>query len=181
MESIPHQSFSATPLPADASSFAERAWEIFHYQAASNPVYREFLGHLKVNPKAVRDHSQIPFLPLELYKQSNVVTGTLPVQRIFRSSGTTESVPAEHHVCDLSLYEESILEGFKLAYGDPDQFTFLALLPSYLERNDASLVYMVDFLMRSSADKPHGFFLNDLDNLHRVDRKSTRLNSSHRT
>lgn len=168
MKSPVHPSFSSTPLPEDESFFAGRALEVFRFQAASNPVYCEFVRHLKINPEDVREPSDIPFLPLELFKQSRVVSGTLPVQRIFRSSGTTESIPAEHHVCDLALYEESILKGFRLSYGDPDQFVFLALLPSYLERNDASLVYMVDFLMRSSSGKPHGFFLNDLDNLHRI-------------
>jgi hypothetical protein len=68
-------------------------------------------------------------------------------------------VPSKHYVADLSIYEESLLKSFTLEYGDPSQYTFLALLPSYLEREGSSLIYMVDRLMELSGKSANGFYL----------------------
>ena len=66
---------------------------------------------------------------------------------------------------DLRLYEKSFLEAFQKFYGDPEDYTFLALLPSYLERTGSSLIYMVDALIKRSEDKESGFYLNNLEEL----------------
>jgi phenylacetate-coenzyme A ligase PaaK-like adenylate-forming protein len=85
---------------------------------------------------------------------------------IFDSSGTTGSVPSRHFVAEVSLYEESFMRGFQHFYGKPDDYVFLALLPSYLERGNSSLVYMADKFIRLSRKEESGFFLNEFERLH---------------
>jgi hypothetical protein len=68
-------------------------------------------------------------------------------------------------VTDLKLYEESFEKGFEQFYGNIEDWTILALLPSYLERDTSSLVYMVDDLIKKSKNSNSGFFLNNLDEL----------------
>jgi hypothetical protein len=50
-------------------------------------------------------------------------------------------------------------------FGHPSQYRILALLPSYLERQHSSLVYMVEYLMKVSGHLDNAFFLNDFSAL----------------
>lgn len=61
-------------------------------------------------------------------------------------------------VKDLSLYQDSYRKGFEHFYGDIKEYTLLALLPSYAEREGSSLIYMVDDLM-AKAKPGSGYFL----------------------
>jgi hypothetical protein len=79
----------------------------------------------------------------------------------FSSSGTTATRTSRHAVADLHLYEESFRLGFLRAYGPIENYIVLALLPSYLEREGSSLVYMCDKLIKWSNDERSGFYLND--------------------
>ncbi|PZT99219.1 MAG: acyl transferase, partial [Chryseobacterium sp.] len=53
----------------------------------------------------------------------------------------------------------SIYKSFEKFIGKPEDFIFLGLLPSYLERQNSSLIYMVDYLMKKSAKPENGYFL----------------------
>src|SRR5690606_35972434 len=55
--------------------------------------------------------------------------------------------------------------GFRKFYGPPEDFVFLCLLPSYLERNNASLVYMAERLIQQSHYAESGFYLDDFKSL----------------
>jgi hypothetical protein len=57
------------------------------------------------------------------------------------------------------------LLGFEEKYGSIKNYIFLALLPSYLERNNASLVAMVANFMKESEQGFDGFYLNDFQGL----------------
>jgi len=141
------------------------ALEVFKYQFKNNKVYRSFCDLLYKHPSEVKTIDEIPFLPIAFFK-SHVITSTqkTPVQ-IFESSGTTGSVNSKHHVSDLSIYETSFKAGFKHFYGNIEDYTVLALLPSYLERNNSSLVYMVNDLIEQSKKPDSGFYLNNLNEL----------------
>jgi len=139
--------------------FEAAALDIFRFQAEHCPPYREYIGYLGVDPNAVNTIRQIPFLPVELYKSHRIYSADHPEETIFTSSATTGQVPARHYVADLSLYESSFTEGFRIFYGDPSQYAIFALLPSYLERSGSSLVYMADKLIK--AGEGGGFFLHD--------------------
>ncbi len=151
--------------PGDEDAFRRKALEVFRFQYSQNDVYREFSQHLGVDPGEVTRLSDIPFLPVELYKYRKVLSvATLP-EKVFASSGTSGSLPSRHHVAHLRLYERSLLEGFRLFYGPPEDYCVLALLPGYLERQDASLVYMARCLMDAGRHPDSGFYLDDLDGL----------------
>jgi len=149
----------------DEETFRATALEVFHFQSASLPVYRGYLEALRVNAKDVRAVAQIPFLPVDFFKSHSIISEGLKAERVFVSSGTTHSKPSRHPVADTSLYRESFMKGFSLFYGNPEELCILALLPSYLEREGSSLVYMMDHLSRKSKHPQSGFYLNNLEEL----------------
>ena len=146
-------------------SFETLALEIFHFQRENNPVYAEFLHALKVDPAAVRNITQIPFLPVRFFKSHEIRTTAFEPQSVFESSGTTGSINSRHFVKDLALYEESFTKGFEKFYGPVKNYCIIGLLPSYLERNNSSLVYMVDKWVRLSEHPQSGFYLSEFEQL----------------
>lgn len=158
---------SQYPDKINGDNFESIALELFHWQYAHNTIYRAFTDALHISPGLVQNMTDIPFLPISFFKNYRVVTGEAPDDALtFRSSTTTGTVPSSHVVPDPLLYEASLLRGFKEVYGDPAKYAFLGLLPSYLERQDASLVYMAKVLMRESGHPDNGFYLRDYDRLH---------------
>lgn len=148
------------------SQFSDLCLEIFRYQFSQNPIYRSWLTNLSVHPDQVKAIEDIPFLPIELFKRHSVLCGGSSAQDIvFTSSGTSGSVVSRHIVKDISLYQKSFTRGFERVYGQADDYCILALLPSYLERKDSSLVFMFDELIRQSRHPYSGFFLNDTADL----------------
>jgi phenylacetate-coenzyme A ligase PaaK-like adenylate-forming protein len=146
-------------------TFRAAALEVFRFQAASVPVYREYLAALKVDPSSLEEVEHIPFLPIEFFKTHTVLAEGRQAEEVFESSGTTGSDSSRHHVADASLYRESFLRSFFAFYGSPEDLCILALLPSYLERSNSSLVYMTDHLIRWSGHPESGFYLDNLDEL----------------
>jgi len=147
------------------TEFNKNALEIFRFQAAHNLVYKKFINLLNVNINAVNRIEQIPFLPIQFFKSHKIVSSPKEEQQIFLSSGTTGSIQSKHYVTDLSLYEDSFTKGFQQFYGAIEDYTVLALLPSYLEREGSSLIYMVNNFIQKSKNPKSGFYLNNLDEL----------------
>ena len=145
--------------------FQELALEVFQFQAAENFVYKAYLEHLGILPGSVKSLNEIPFLPVEFFKRHRVVTGDRDHEVIFESSGTTGESTSKHYVCDLELYQRSFTSTFQQFYGDPSGYCILALLPSYLERQHSSLVYMTNELISLSDHPGSGFYLNDFRGL----------------
>jgi hypothetical protein len=145
--------------------FQELALEVFQFQAAENPVYKAYLDHLGMLPGGVKTLDEIPFLPIEFFKKHKVVTGGHDHEMVFESSGTTDESTSKHYVCDLELYKRSFTSAFNLFNGDPSGYYILALLPSYLERQNSSLVFMVNELIRLSGHPDSGFYLDDFQGL----------------
>jgi len=150
-------------LPTD--DFEKKALEIFAYQSLQNPVYREYLSLLKIQPSQVRSISDIPFLPIELFKSHKIISGKNPAQITFTSSGTTGSVTSKHPVVDPAFYLEIARTGFASFYGSVEKYCVLALLPAYLERQGSSLVYMVQEFITKSRYQESGFYLDNLEAL----------------
>lgn len=146
-------------------NFEALALEVFRFQAENNPVYSGFLKALNIKPENITELTQIPFLPVRFFKSHEIKTTVFEPQAIFESSGTTGSVNSRHFVKDLSLYEESFTKGFEKAYGAVNQYCIIGLLPSYLERKNSSLVYMVDKLVHLSGHPQSGFYLNEYEQL----------------
>lgn len=145
--------------------FEQLAISIFHKQAIENPVFRDYLFYLGCEPSSVKEITEIPFLPIDLFKTKEVLLGGLKSEVIFTSSGTTGMQQSKHYVSDLNYYEESFRQAFSLFYGGVKNIAIVALLPSYLEREGSSLIYMVDDLLKQADPLDSGYFLHNHDDL----------------
>src|SRR6187549_3781272 len=147
------------------SGFRQLALEIFHFQYEANSVYRSYVNALGKTPSGVDEIEKIPFLPISFFKTDEIKAGKFNAEVIFKSSGTTQTISSQHQVKDVSIYTQSFTTTFKEAYGDMQEWCVLGLLPSYLEKGNSSLVYMVDDLIKQSRHPQSGFYLYDLEKL----------------
>jgi phenylacetate-coenzyme A ligase PaaK-like adenylate-forming protein len=141
--------------------FEKAALKVFRFQYENNLVYREFCDFLKTEVQKVKSLDQIPFLPIQFFKSHTIVSNENPIQETFTSSGTTGIMTSKHLVTDVSLYEESYRKGFSQFYGNIEDYVVLALLPSYLEREGSSLIYMVEDLIKMTNNPESGFYLHN--------------------
>ena len=146
-------------------NFDELALEIFRLQVQKNEIYGLFVKHLGINPESVCEISKIPFMPIGFFKNHKILTGNQTIQTVFESSGTTGQSTSRHLVSDLAFYRTIAQNIFEKAYGALSNFHVLALLPSYLERTNSSLVYMVQDFIEKSGSIHAGFFLNNTQEL----------------
>lgn len=147
---------------SNQAEFDLLAMKIFRFQFENNPVYQTYCQHLGKSPSNVSRIEEIPFLPIEFFKSHKVVSSNRNPQTIFESSGTTGSVTSKHYVHDISLYQQSYNKSFTTFYGQIESYCILALLPSYLEREGSSLLYMVNDFVTKSQHPSSGFYLYDL-------------------
>ena len=147
------------------TDFIKISLEIFQYQFQNNKVYQRFCELLKKTPKNVFTLTDIPFLPIEFFKSHQILSEDKPAEITFTSSGTTGSKTSKHLVTNLGIYEDSFTKTFEQFYGATEDLTILALLPSYLEREGSSLIYMAQHLIQKSKQKESGFYLHNLGEL----------------
>jgi phenylacetate-coenzyme A ligase PaaK-like adenylate-forming protein len=145
--------------------FEALALKVFKFQFENNPVYRSFCDLMYKHPSDVSSIKEIPFLPIQFFKSHQITSNSQPIEKTFTSSGTTGSSISKHYVTDISIYEKSFNKGFQQFYGNIQGYVILALLPSYLERDGSSLVYMVDSLIKQSGHLESGFYLNNISEL----------------
>ena len=146
------------------SDFGALALDVFAYQREANALYREYLmliGRAGLQPT---HWTQIPCLPIGLFRGHDVRSGTWTPETTFRSSGTSGAQTSEMPVRSLQAYRVACLRTFRASVGSPRDYTLLALLPGYLERGDSGLVAMVDELVRL-AGPGSGFYLDDHEGL----------------
>jgi len=146
-------------------SFEEKALAVFQFQYQEIQIYRAFCDHLGIDNRGINSLEKIPFLPIEFFKTHPIIPNHQAPEKVFASSGTTGQQTSQHYIAKLDLYNRSILNGFLGAKGKPEDYCILGLLPSYLERENASLVYMVDFLMKQSKHPKNDFYLDDFQKL----------------
>lgn len=145
--------------------FEKIALKVFRFQYENNTVYRDFCNFLNIEKGSVKSLKQIPFLPIQFFKSHEVLSSSDAIEETFTSSGTTGMITSKHLITDVSLYEESYRNAFSEFYGNIEDYAVLALLPSYLERNGSSLIYMVKDLIELSNNENSGFYLNNYDEL----------------
>jgi phenylacetate-coenzyme A ligase PaaK-like adenylate-forming protein len=155
--------FAASP-----EEFVSLAIELFQFQYTHNALYRQFCDSLHTLPATIKELHKIPFLPISFFKTHAVKTTEFEPEAVFESSGTTNAVNSKHFVKDISLYHKSFKQGFHHFYGTAKEKCILGLLPSYLERQNSSLVMMVDELIKAGNDPLSGFYLYDHEKLHRT-------------
>jgi hypothetical protein len=145
------------------NAFDSLATEVFQFQYQHNKVYAKWCDLLKGQQSTV--DRRPPFLPISFFKSHTITTTLFEPQQIFESSGTTQTINSQHLVKDITIYEQSFIKAFELFYGNINEWCIIGLLPSYLERNNSSLVMMVDALIKLSNHTDSGFYLNEFDKL----------------
>ncbi|MBN8575347.1 MAG: acyl transferase [Cytophagales bacterium] len=157
------KSFEEGLYGVNASTFPDIALSLFHFQAEANPVYRDYLSHLRIKPSDVGALHEIPFLPISFFKSHDIKTGQWLAETIFKSSGTTGQQTSSHAVKELSFYLRNSQRIFEQFYGPLFNYHILALLPSYLEREGSSLIAMMKQFIDKSGSPHSGFYLNNND------------------
>ncbi len=152
-------------LTVKETGFENLALEIFRFQYENNTIYQQYVNALQVPVETVQSLGQIPFLPIRFFKSHRVSTTLFDTPTIFESSGTTGSTNSRHFVKDVELYGDSFIQGFELFYGPVNEWCIIGLLPSYLERQNSSLVFMVNEFIRQSGNKNSGFYLDEFEQL----------------
>ncbi|MEG0916002.1 MAG: acyl transferase [Myroides sp.] len=145
--------------------FHKTAMKVFRFQFQHNEVYQKYCLLLNKSPENVKHLTEIPFLPIEFFKSKDILSSIDPIQTTFTSSGTTGMITSKHHVTDLSFYEASFRSAFSKFYGNIEDYAVLALLPSYLEREGSSLIYMAKDFIEGSNHPDSGFYLRNYNEL----------------
>jgi hypothetical protein len=152
-------------LHMQEADFDALALDVFRFQAENNPLYQQYIQLSGVSPEKITHWTEVPFLPIELFKNHQVLTGSEPVLFSFESSGTTGQIPSKHPVCDPGFYQQISKIAFEREYGPLSDYHIFALLPSYLERSTSSLVFMMDHFIKESKSDLSGFYLNQYEAL----------------
>lgn len=152
-------------LSQDPATFLDQSLCVFHFQYEHNSVYRQWCDLTGIDPSAIKTLTAIPLLPISFFKTHTVITTDFSPETVFESSGTTQTTPSRHLVKDIGLYRQSFIKCFEMFYGSLKGWCILGLLPSYLERQHASLVVMVDELIKLSGHPDGGFYLDNHEKL----------------
>jgi len=145
------------------ATFEKLALEIFDFQMENNLTYAAYAA-LILRGKHPENINEIPFLPVEFFKTEQIICQGQAIEEIFLSSGSTGE-QSQHLVSNIELYKSSYQKAFQLFYGDITDYCILALLPSYKEREDSSLIYMVDDLIKKSKHPQSNYYLNNYEEL----------------
>lgn len=145
--------------------FEDTALAVFRYQASANPIYAQYIKLLRIAPASVARITDIPYLPISLFKHFSIQSGQWNAVRIFTSSGTTGAQTSSHLLRSEDWYIQHASSAFQAIYGDIREWTILALLPAYLEREGSSLVFMADAFIQQSQSPLSGFYLHDIQAL----------------
>ena len=145
-------------------NFNQKAIEIFKFQYNNNSVYSQYCDLINVDVKSIREIKDIPFLPIQFFKNYTVSSFNKHTHS-FKSSGTGGK-RSVHYVKDINIYIQSFTQCFEENFGSINNTVFLGLLPSYIEQGNSSLIYMVDYLIQKSNRKESGFYLNDYKKLY---------------
>jgi hypothetical protein len=159
------KSFTALLPTLNAANAEDIALQLFQFQAVNNQVYGQYLQHLRVDLAAIRKINDIPFMPISFFKNHVVKTGDWDTANYFASSGTTGTATSMHYVADLNFYLAHAEACFTRFFGALTDYHFLALMPSYLERGNSSLIAMMDSFIRKSESEFSGFYLYEHDKL----------------
>lgn len=149
-----------------AAGLEPAALSLFRFQYRENELYQAYVNALHIKPEGVRSIMDIPFLPIQFFKTHQVVCGRFEPEVVFESSGTTQTINSRHLVKKVSLYTDSFMTAFESRYGAVSDYVVVGLLPSYLERQHSSLVYMVQEMIMRSRHPESGFYLYEHDKLY---------------
>lgn len=158
------------------NNFNNLTKDIFKHQINNNELFKNWAASIQRFSYESLNLESLPFLPISFFKTHKIIQNNLNEVVVFESSGTTQTINSKHFIADIELYKKSFLGAFEMVYGKVEDWCILGLLPSYLERNNSSLVFMVDELIKRSKDENSGFYLNDFEKLHETLQTQKKLN-----
>lgn len=104
-------------------------------------------------------------MPISFFKTQSVKTGRWEPKTIFYSSSTTGGSPSKHEIKSLRFYHNHARKCFEHFFGSVLNYHFFALLPSYIERGNSSLISMIDFFIKESKSSYSGFYSTNMEKL----------------
>ncbi len=149
----------------ETADFEQLALEVFQFQYNNNAIYQQYVNALSIVGSNVRSVEQIPFLPIRFFKTTEIKTTLFEPEAVFESSGTTQTVNSRHYVKDINIYRRSFLQAWERFYGPVQDWCVIGLLPAYLERQNSSLVVMVNEMIKLSQHAHSGFYLYEHEKL----------------
>ena len=154
-----------TALPEDR--FDALARRVFNHNFETVAPYRAYCVARGRTPDRIRSWTEIPAVPTAAFKEMELRDPTTPVERVFRTSGTTRGAErrGEHHVADLTLYRTSLRATFE-AFLLPDgaRPRILSLMPPADALPDSSLAFMISDVV-DTFGAPGSRSLADADGL----------------
>ncbi len=154
------EDFKSRLFKINKETFEESSLALFDFQYRNNAVYRSYCDSLRRSPATVSESSSIPCLPIQFFKEQIISSSQRKVQAIFKSSGTTSVNRSQHHITDLDFYHSICKKTFEDRLVELQKIKLIALLPSYQEVGDSSLINMIDSFMKYTDPKsgyfPHG-------------------------
>lgn len=149
----------------DEAGFYGFCNDLFKFQFENNPIYNKYVKSLGKDPGSIKRLEDIPFLPISAFKHHMVKTSDWNSAFTFESSGTSGMVLSKHYIEDIDFYLDVSSSAFERFYGDPQEYIILAILPTYLERSNSSLIFMVKHLIELSRSDHSGFYLSNMREL----------------
>lgn len=140
-------------------SFEKLSLELFNFHHRENENYRNFCDNINIDLSKINCIEKIPFLPIVLFKNKKISIKNINHEIIFKSSGTG-GLKSKHFIKDLELYNKSIEECFKNFYGEISDYVIIGVTPSVESKNNSSLIYMINQLIKKSNKKESQFLMN---------------------
>ena len=158
-------------------SFEKLSLELFNFHHRENENYRNFCDNINVDLSKINCIEKIPFLPIVLFKNKKISIKNINHEIIFESSGTG-GLKSKHFIKDLKIYNKSIEECFKNFYGEISDYVIIGVTPSVESKNNSSLIYMINHLIKKSNKKESQFLMNS-DIFYSLTRKLERENKKY--
>ena len=140
-------------------SFEKLSLELFNFHHRENENYRNFCDNINIDLSKINCIEKIPFLPIVLFKNKKISIKNINHEIIFESSGTG-GLKSKHFIKNLELYNKSIEKCFKNFYGEISDYVIIGVTPSLESKNNSSLIYMINELIKKSNKKESQFLMN---------------------
>ncbi len=118
------KSFSKRLETLTLDQFEDFALELVQFQAQTNPIYGAYLQARKINPAGIQKLEDIPFLPIQFFKDASVFCGsTDAITQTYSSSGTTGTITSKHLLWSEEFYLDHAQRLFEKEYGPIVEFS----------------------------------------------------------
>ena len=127
------KSFSKRLETLTLDHFEDFALELAQFQAIHNPIYAAYLKARKIQPSSIQKLEDIPFLPIQFFKDSQVYCGNPEnATQVYSSSGTTGAITSKHLQWSEEFYLSHAIFGMDVGYFKKCSQLLVHLLTNHL-------------------------------------------------